>query len=77
MPSTDDPRGPVGLDEFARNGTTSEPINKISPAPRDIQDAENGADLVTQQLKPVDGGIDAWRVLIAAFVFEALLWGRS
>jgi hypothetical protein len=29
-----------------------------------------------QSLKPVDGGIAAWKVLIAAFVFEALLWGE-
>ena len=28
-----------------------------------------------QSLEPVDGGIVAWRVLIAAFIFEALLWG--
>lgn len=27
------------------------------------------------QLKPVDGGLDAWRVLLAAFMFEAILWG--
>ncbi|KAF5869717.1 putative mfs monocarboxylate transporter protein [Botrytis fragariae] len=30
---------------------------------------------VYQQLKPVDGGPAAWRLLIAAFVFEAILWG--
>lgn len=40
------------------------------------QDVE-GRDIVVQQLKPVDGGPDAWKVLIAAFVFEALLWGIS
>lgn len=27
------------------------------------------------QLPPVDGGRDAWRVLLAAFTFEALFWG--
>ena len=27
-------------------------------------------------LPPYDGGIAAWRLLIAAFVFEALLWGQ-
>ncbi|KAH8597746.1 major facilitator superfamily domain-containing protein [Bisporella sp. PMI_857] len=31
--------------------------------------------LNTQQLKPADGGLAAWRLLLAAFVFEALLWG--
>jgi hypothetical protein len=30
-----------------------------------------------QQLAPVDGGIAAWRLLGAAFVFETLLWGKS
>ena len=28
-----------------------------------------------QQLDPVDGGPAAWKALIAAFIFEALLWG--
>jgi hypothetical protein len=27
------------------------------------------------QLKPVDGGRAAWTVLVAGFIFEALLWG--
>jgi hypothetical protein len=29
----------------------------------------------TPGLPPVDGGLAAWRLLLAAFVFEALLWG--
>lgn len=33
-------------------------------------------DIVGQQLKPADGGLAAWRMLWAAFVFEALLWGK-
>ena len=28
-------------------------------------------------LPAADGGLAAWRLLIAAFVFEALLWGQS
>lgn len=28
-----------------------------------------------QSLAPVDGGKEAWRLLFAGFVFEALLWG--
>ena len=31
---------------------------------------------VNQQLKPADRGAAAWKVLFAAFVFEALLWGK-
>lgn len=30
-----------------------------------------------QELAPVDGGTSAWRLLCAAFMFEALLWGTS
>lgn len=29
-----------------------------------------------QHLRPTDGGVAAWRLLLAAFVFEALLWGK-
>ncbi|KAI5198608.1 MFS general substrate transporter [Aureobasidium subglaciale] len=29
----------------------------------------------TQNLAPIDGGLEAWRVLLAAFMFEAILWG--
>lgn len=29
-----------------------------------------------QKLAPVDGGSAAWRLLCAAFMFEALLWGQ-
>lgn len=30
----------------------------------------------SQQLEQADGGVVAWRNLIAAFMFEALLWGK-
>lgn len=30
---------------------------------------------IGQQLPPVDGGFAAWRLLFAAFMFEACLWG--
>lgn len=32
-------------------------------------------DIVTQQLKPADGGVPAWTVLIVGFILEAILWG--
>ncbi|CZT51492.1 uncharacterized protein RSE6_12641 [Rhynchosporium secalis] len=32
-------------------------------------------NFMIQELLPVDGGAAAWKVLIAASVFEALLWG--
>lgn len=30
---------------------------------------------VEQSLPPCDRGAEAWRLLMSAFVFEALLWG--
>ncbi|KAB8301026.1 hypothetical protein EYC80_002949 [Monilinia laxa] len=49
-------------------------------AVRDASDTETGTETddperVYQQLLPVDGGPAAWRLLIAAFIFEAILWG--
>ncbi|KIV99376.1 uncharacterized protein PV09_08921 [Verruconis gallopava] len=41
----------------------------------DDPNTESGQEIVYQQLKPADGGLDAWKVLIAAFLFEALMWG--
>ncbi|PSR85467.1 major facilitator superfamily domain-containing protein [Coniella lustricola] len=39
----------------------------------DTQELDRGAN--AQELKPVDRGRDAWVVLIAAVVFEAMFWG--
>lgn len=33
-------------------------------------------EMTDNRLKPVDGGLAAWRVLLAAFMFEAILWGE-
>lgn len=41
----------------------------------DSVSVENGQPIVYPQLNPTDGGLHAWKVLIAAFFFEALLWG--
>ena len=42
-----------------------------------VHDTENAELNITEnQLKPVDGGLAAWRVLLAAFMFEAILWGE-
>jgi hypothetical protein len=38
---------------------------------------ESESDTTGQALAPADGGPAAWRLLIAAFVFEALLWGND
>ena len=41
--------------------------DRVSQDPRDAR----------QCLAPADRGAAAWRLLGAAFVFEALLWGKS
>jgi hypothetical protein len=41
----------------------------------DVSTAE--ASTTATSLPAADGGLAAWRLLIAAFVFEALLWGQS
>ncbi len=38
---------------------------------------DDAGDRVEQHLPPVDGGIAAWRLLWAAFMFEACLWGMQ
>ncbi len=46
-----------------------------TPRPdQETQDAVSHSQ-PTQQLKPIDGGRDAWVVLIAAVIFEAFFWG--
>ena len=55
----------------------------VQPAPNNepipsspAQDTEQPiTNTVEQHLAPTDGGIAAWRLLMAAFVFETLLWG--
>lgn len=49
-------------------GTSHAPTT--NPVPEDDS-------VVMRQLQPVDGGVAAWRLLVAAFVFEALLWGAA
>jgi len=49
------------------------------PSLRQSNDGENPHNVVIieQNLAPADKGAAAWRLLGAAFVFEALLWGRG
>ncbi|KAJ9610499.1 hypothetical protein H2200_005276 [Cladophialophora chaetospira] len=44
---------------------------------RNVLELETGdvSSTQTSSLPPTDGGAAAWRLLLAAFVFEALLWG--
>ncbi|KAH8892807.1 MFS general substrate transporter [Thozetella sp. PMI_491] len=54
------------------------PLRRISSppaAPPEAATSNDAAEAIQQQLAPTDGGIAAWRLLCAAFVFEAFLWG--
>src|SRR3954454_10986988 len=48
----------------------------VSPHPSQIE-ISNDSRGIRRQLAPVDGGAAAWRLLCAAFVFEALFWGKA
>jgi hypothetical protein len=55
------------------NSTSTTEANRRTIEPICIDESEN---IAYQHLKPADGGRDAWQVLTAAFLFEALLWGK-
>ncbi|KAF5015229.1 hypothetical protein F66182_13513 [Fusarium sp. NRRL 66182] len=44
-------------------------------SPHDIDDELTDRGGTEQELAPVDGGLAAWKMLFAAFMFETLLWG--
>ncbi|GAD97227.1 hypothetical protein FG11573.1 [Paecilomyces variotii No. 5] len=48
---------------------------RASPRPQDVEGEPTNHRRTEQELAPVDGGPAAWRLLCAAFMFEALLWG--
>ncbi|OAA64858.1 Major facilitator superfamily transporter [Cordyceps fumosorosea ARSEF 2679] len=54
----------------AATGGSAEPV-----AGHEILLDDTGSQIEQPQLAPVDGGVAAWRVLLAAFMFEGCLWG--
>ena len=53
------------------------PGASIEPDDRNQINTDLAPDVqVIQQLRPPDGGLAAWRLLIVAFVFEVLLRGK-
>ena len=67
---------------LTQNRRSSGSIERYEQATPDRRD--NGHDSgrveeepLGQQLPPSDTGKAAWQVLIGAFVFESILWGRS
>lgn len=67
---------PVALPQSAiLTSTVVDDHERTSQRPQDEErDPWNGRRR-EQELAPVDGGPAAWRLLCAAFMFEALLWG--
>ncbi|QSZ31737.1 hypothetical protein DSL72_001305 [Monilinia vaccinii-corymbosi] len=64
-------------DGVGREGREEMRVRGVSDAETEMVTGTEAHDpeRVYQQLLPVDGGRAAWRVLIAAFIFEAILWG--
>jgi len=64
---------------FSRPVEVDLDADERSPSPRTNNTADELAhgELTGQGLAPTDGGPAAWRLLVAAFVFEALLWGNQ
>jgi hypothetical protein len=57
------------------NQSTPSTLAPLPPHPSSL-DVSDNFRAVEQYLQPADGGPAAWRLLGAAFVFEALLWGK-
>lgn len=68
---------PIQLQEWRPSVAFTQKANNSSPTEIQFAIVEQRNDVVIQQLETADGGKAAWSVLIAAFVFEALLWGKS
>ena len=78
--SATETRTSIELDAWNLNGnrTFNEVQPKTEPEPRveSPRHSISGSDnVLSQQLAPADSGPAAYKVLIGAFVFEALLWG--
>lgn len=67
---------PVALPQSAILPTPVKDPERTDQQPQDEEgDPWNVRRRAEQELAPVDGGTAAWRLLLAAFMFEALLWG--
>lgn len=58
------------LETFPASDNSNQQINN------DAEHEGSGVD-IEQSLPPCDGGAAAWKLLMTAFVFEALLWGKT
>jgi hypothetical protein len=44
--------------------------------PLDANASSERGEINGQALEPADGGPSAWKILVSAFAFEAVLWGK-
>jgi hypothetical protein len=58
-----------------RNATCPQEGSQREDTTGPTTDQQNSHETTGQSLLPYDRGMAAWRMLISAFVFEALLWG--
>ncbi|KAH7490897.1 hypothetical protein BFJ63_vAg13751 [Fusarium oxysporum f. sp. narcissi] len=68
------------------DNTTTTSVMELAPIPQDQVSHENDSSMAgdsdpsepttqSQSLKPADGGLAAWTVLVTGFIFEAMFWG--
>lgn len=80
--SATETRTSIELDAWNLNGdhTSNDVRTKTEPEPRvesPRHSSSSSDNVLSQQLAPADSGPAAYKVLIGAFVFEALLWGTT
>lgn len=56
----------------SRSWTDEQRIDRIYNEPHSSSDQQE-----INSLEPTDGGSSAWKLLLGAFLFEAILWGNS
>ena len=56
---------------------TTLPQNRTQSPSVPADDLEGRDDVEDGDLEPIDRGRAAWRMLMSAFIFESLLWGKS
>lgn len=53
----------------------SQPVESLQPQVERNEGSDDAA-VIQHHIEPADRGSTAWKLLGAAFVFEALLWGK-
>lgn len=66
----------ITLPQSVVSPSVFERYERALPRPQDIEDEPTNGRRTEQELAPIDGGSAAWRLVCAAFMFEALLWGK-